>query len=577
MLGTKTKLINLSIIIGLFIFLLSVTFVKADDLNIDLGRHILSGELILKSHAIPQTNYFTYTNPDFPFVNHYWLTEVIFYELFSLFGLPSLFFLKELLIFCSVGILFSYSLKKYGAFAAGFASLLIIPIFIVRNTIRPELFGYLFFSLLLMLLLQFPKNKKYIILIPFMLLLWINLSITFVYGIFLVGTFLIAKRKLLKNKEIIFLLLSLLVLVINPHGIYGILEPFFLLHASVFQLSEMQSIFTAVQTYPHPIYTYIISVFLVTLGIVIYLIARKQWLLCIVLSVFLIMATLQNRNITFFIFIFIPACAFVIQDATRLLQEKRRIQSIRKIKIFSKILLAVLLLCLSIPFFTNSFYKTYDMKEEFGLGFYENIAPAINFMQKTKLPVNIFNNFDVSGYLIYKTYPSYKPFIDNRPEAYPSNFIEENYFPVFTDARVRKKVFKNYHIHTVFLQLDSGDQRSRKLALLLSKDKTWRLVYLDSSAIIFTKAPVADIRKTPNQFTRDIKSNNNYLELGKLASNFALLGYLPLAENALQKANMLNPDSCNIKRLYYQSNVASGNQANADFIKNTNWQCFFYL
>lgn len=132
---------------------------------------------------MPSINNFSFTYQMYPFINHYWLTEVIFYLLSTFFGLNSLLLLKLLIITCSIGIIWYYSYKNYGLLASSLATFSIIPIFIVRNVVRPELFGYLFFTMILVLLLRYPRSKKYIYLLPLIMLFWVNLSITFIFGI----------------------------------------------------------------------------------------------------------------------------------------------------------------------------------------------------------------------------------------------------------------------------------------------------------------------------------------------------------------------------------------------------------
>lgn len=570
--------------ISLFIFLFSIIAVKADDLNVDLGRHILSGEIIVNTHNVPSNNYFSYTNPDAPFINHYWLTEVIFYLLTNYLGLSSLLILKLLLIVTSIGIISYFAYKQYGIIASSLATFLVIPIFIVRNAIRPELFGYLFFSILLVLLLNYPKSKKYFFLIPFILLLWINLSITFVYGVFFVLLLFLKYcleyknqiTKVFKQKPFLYLLAGLAVLLINPQGLRGVFEPYSLLSSNVFTISEMQNIFTAVRTHPHPIYTYIMYLLGIALCATIYLAIKRKYVLSFVLFVFLIMSTLQNRNISFFIFISIPAFAFVIKDLFAFIKE--RYPQIKNYKTILSLLFACSILIASIPFFTNSFYKTFDTKQQFGFGYYEDLLPGIQFLQKNKLQKNVFNNFDISGYFIYKTFPEYKPFMDNRPEAYPSNFVENEYLAAFNNVDTMNHVVNKYKINSVILQLDSGDQEARHMTNQLYKDKKWRLVYLDGSTVIFTKdRSIKDIRDNISILRREIEATNDYLVLGKYASNLALIEQMELVEIALQKANELNPDSCNMKRLFNESYIGAGDLLNADTIKNKYWYCFSYL
>jgi hypothetical protein len=421
---------------------------------------------------------------------------------------------------------------------------------------------------------------------------WVNLSITFVYGVLIIGVFLLkyifshntfseifnsnVYKTLLKKREFIILIGSIIVLLLNPHGIIGMLEPFYILKTSVFTLSEMVPIWTAIQTNPHPIYHYIFYLCMMTPIVSIYLLVRKKYILSFILTTVLILSMFQNRNITFFLLIFIPSAAFVIKDLGSLFIKKLGVKPINMVRIHAEVILAILVLLLSLPFFTNYFYKTFDIKEEFGAGFYETLAPAVSFLQTNKLPENIFNNFNMAGYLIYKTYPKYKPFIDNRPEAFSDDFVTNTYLPIFTNDSLRKKIFTQYNIQTVILQLDSGDQGARRLASVLYKDSSWRLAYLDSSTVIFTTdKKIKDIKSQRTLFEQMILTNNNYLELGKLASNLVLFGDNQLATVALEKANQINPDSCNIKRIIYSSFVNSGKYANAEYIKGDKWYCFY--
>src|SRR5688572_12047143 len=61
----------------LLIFFTFAIFIKTDaSFDQDLGRHIKLGEIILETGSIPKTNLFSYTHPDFLFINHHWLFEV---------------------------------------------------------------------------------------------------------------------------------------------------------------------------------------------------------------------------------------------------------------------------------------------------------------------------------------------------------------------------------------------------------------------------------------------------------------------------------------------------------------------
>ena len=62
----------------------------------DLGRHLKNGELLLSSTApagtapkLLHTNFYSYATPDFDFVNHHWLTGVVYFLVWKSVGLPS--------------------------------------------------------------------------------------------------------------------------------------------------------------------------------------------------------------------------------------------------------------------------------------------------------------------------------------------------------------------------------------------------------------------------------------------------------------------------------------------------------
>src|SRR3989344_3712894 len=89
-----------------FIFLLFLGFfVLRNNLDPDFGWHIKTGQLILEK-GIPYQDWYSYTMPNFPWIDHEWLTDILMYEVYLYFGLDLL-----LLIFLSL-YLFSFFIIK---------------------------------------------------------------------------------------------------------------------------------------------------------------------------------------------------------------------------------------------------------------------------------------------------------------------------------------------------------------------------------------------------------------------------------------------------------------------------------
>jgi hypothetical protein len=56
----------------------------------DLGRHLANGRWVLENHDVLYTNFYSDTHPHAPFVNHHWLSGLIFYGVHFLSGFMGL-------------------------------------------------------------------------------------------------------------------------------------------------------------------------------------------------------------------------------------------------------------------------------------------------------------------------------------------------------------------------------------------------------------------------------------------------------------------------------------------------------
>src|SRR3989344_1225371 len=82
----------------LFILLASFLIHNFDSVGQDIGRHLKVGEIIWQTGEVPKTNLFSFTEPDFVFINHHWLSEVMLFGIFSATGFTGLILVKTLLV-----------------------------------------------------------------------------------------------------------------------------------------------------------------------------------------------------------------------------------------------------------------------------------------------------------------------------------------------------------------------------------------------------------------------------------------------------------------------------------------------
>jgi len=207
-------ILKIGLIFSVFLLLLAEFFHKINSITQDLGRHLLNGQIILQTHSLSKTNFFSFTYPDFPFINSHWLSEVVFYLVFKLSGFDGLLIFTTLIILASFSFVFFYALKRFGLIPTAITSILYLNILSERTDLRPEILSFLFLSLFMIILYKYQeKFTKWIFVLPLIELFWVNSHIYFFIGISIVGLFLIdnliANRKKLKTKDSVLKAISL--------------------------------------------------------------------------------------------------------------------------------------------------------------------------------------------------------------------------------------------------------------------------------------------------------------------------------------------------------------------------------
>jgi hypothetical protein len=558
------KFLKYSAIFLLFFFLFTLHFTSSTDFTQDLGRHLKIAEIILQTKHIPSTNLFSYTNPNFPFINHHWLSEIIFYVLSQTFGFSSLPFLKVLMILSSIGIVFYSALKKANLISILISTTLLSFIFLERSDVRPEMFGFLLFSVLIYIFYNAEKQQKLLYAIPFILWIWINLHITFIFGLVLTF-FIFTKQFFSKNKNSKLLLkltgLSLFLLLFNPNGFQGLFYPFNIFRNYGYTIVENQNLFFLSQVISniHIRYFFWICPFVI-IGIIT-LFMKGRYLTSFLLFFFFCLAFYQIRHFPFFALIAIPtlAEAFQIFGSFWMSYHKKAKEHKSYIQIGIIGFLMIFQFFIGIFFMSNGYSRTFDKGKMFGINVEEKGKNAADFMLKNDLPKNVFNNFDIGGYFIYKLYPKYNVFVDNRPEAYPADFMQNVYIRMQENPKLRTEIFKKYNIHTVFFSHTDQTPWAVSFMQEITQEKKWKLVYYDSYIMILSdQTNLSDVRTISDYGEKQVIGSENYMDLLRFASFFSRTNQLQLADLSFNQAARSNPSSCNVQRIqeYQQQNQA---------------------
>lgn len=465
-----------AIAIVFLLFALSLA-VKIDLPTADLGRHIKNGEIVLNGgaearSAILQTNFYSYTETDFPFINHHWLSGVVFYVVEKAAGFTGLSIMYILLSLVSLGIFVKITAQKVGIERTIPFILLAIPVIASRAEVRPEVFTYFYCAFFFYICEKVSSKQisiKWLYILPILEIIWVNLHSGFIFGIFITGMYFM---KLPIKHFSISMSLIILATLINPSGLQGALVPFTIFNNYGYRVVENQSI-----------------PFLENLGVgnkvafISFKILSVITALSLILSfrrkinipqatfavVFGVMSYMAIRNFPLFGYFAIPAGVIYFNKS-----------------ILEKTVLVILgLIGL---FFTISIINLH--KNDFGLGLRPGVNNAAEFFKSHSLKGPVFNNYDIGGYLIYHLYPQEKVFYDNRPEAYSSDFSQSTYVASLENPELFKKLDEKYHFNSIFFYHRDYTHWAQKFLIEKTKDPEWITVFADEDNIILIKSRI---------------------------------------------------------------------------------------
>jgi hypothetical protein len=472
--------------------------VKIDFATADLGRHIENGEIVLSGNveeirALFTTNYYSYTEGDSPFINHHWLSGVLFYILFVFTGFSGLSIFYIVCMLVAFWLIFDLVRDKISPFALLAISLIAIPVLTSRAEVRPEIFSYLFVALFIWICRQCADNKinqNWLWSLPILQIIWVNVHIGFLFGPFIIGLHfmeLAMQKNFVHAKKIgLILFFSGLALLVNPSHIYGALYPFKIFGIYSYRIVENQSIN-----------------FLSNLGVGnAHIFLAYKILLVLVLLSYIAAASVNWKKISLPLFIYSTVFAvmgwvairdFPLFGITAVLSIAFNLEIIYgntgKVPVFAKNegVISTALIALTIAGILLITGSSLNRRADFGIGIEKDANGAVEFFEANHLKGPIFNNYDVGGYLIYNLFPSEKVYFDNRPEAYSKSFVENEYIKAMEDPETFNAAEKKYGFNTIFFYYRDYTPWGQAFITRMVFEPDWAPVFADNSIVILLK------------------------------------------------------------------------------------------
>jgi hypothetical protein len=228
--------------IVLLVVVAAIFYLSRSAADNDLYGHLRFGLDILEAHAIPQNDPYSYLTAGQRWINHEWLSEVSFAFVYKLLGPVGLVGFKTI-ICLGIGCISYFYLIGFGL--SGRRALIALCALLASGAsfiqfIRPQLFTYLMFLLLLLVIKQADAgNNRSLWLSAPIMLLWANLHGGYLAGIGVIVLWAILAILLESGAALKIALptiTAVLITLVNP---YGLRLPIFLLRTATIPRPEI--------------------------------------------------------------------------------------------------------------------------------------------------------------------------------------------------------------------------------------------------------------------------------------------------------------------------------------------------
>ena len=480
-------------------------------LHIGMGRYIVAHDF-----QIPAVDVLSCTIPGKPWNNHEWLFQILVFYIQKIWGFEGLINMQVILIMATLSILFIIGYNPEKQLGSIFALLLVVLVYQIRFTTRPDLFSLFFFAIYIWMMSHFLKKRWSVYVLFAVQVLWTNIHGFFFFGPLFVLIGLIAewtkrhiplpwewnKTARLDDDEYrrlrwIFLFV-VLACFFNPQTIQGAIYPV----KVFFQLSgESKIFFENIVELKKPIlrenifspdeYPYYKLLILLSFMSLIYNRRKIDIGVLLFWVIFLFFSLAAIRNIVFFAFA--AYLVFVTNSMTIRMKDlvPLRIRDPRfldMIGIFIKFYLIFWTLRLGMDLSYNGYYNldTFERKSEYGgVSLRSFPTKAVDFLVQNKVKGNFLNDFNSGAYLVGRCSPNIKVFIDGRTEVYGPQFFK-SYKSILNDAKGLGEAVERYNITGAFLHTNRSPVPPAVLNYF-ANSPDWVPVYFDYDAVIFVK------------------------------------------------------------------------------------------
>lgn len=534
------RMLHVVTIIGLC-FALGIFPIESED----IFANILTGQFLWSTGEMPRSDPFSFTGP-FGWRLNGPLATLALYGVHSLGGLPAV------QLFCIGLVGLTYSLlylvwERRVRMPTLVFSVVAVAICASCFWFQTRIYIFAYVYIVISLLLITSSNPRYMVWAIPLQILWINSHPSAMLGLFFTGVwwFRAVLRARSFNRFASLVLFGVCVAnVVSPNGFGNFLkfaEEFFAPHPSRTQIYEWFSPFHPMIRDQH-LAQWFFALSVVSVGVLWSVLTRfsRIWVAPILLpiaAVFFLMSLGCARHIPIFYFTMIglAVCGFQAAIKDSLQRSGGSCHRIQLARTFIPIAL-----CWGMVVWVSMYgYANGEARRRLAFGIDTRKFPerAIQLVTKAQVGGNVFTEYGMSAYFLYRTFPAYKVYIDSArlDEVYGEEWFMR-YMRIGNYPDLLKQDIDRFDMRTFILPIPATRADIVPIYKFLSTDPGWRLAFFDEGSMVYVSAQEAAARGIPT-----------YQKLNPLVDMGEVLKKDPSALSALAQdfslGDTVNPDS----------------------------------
>ena len=475
-----------------------------------IGWHIRNGELMMRTHMITRADPFSYTMSGRPWLAWEWLYDAIIGAVHQSLGLNGVVFFTATAIAFTFALTFRLLLAR-GSMLQISVTLLLLAMgaamihFLARPHVLSWLFTVIWFQLLDSAEVA-PENRRQLLWLPLLMLLWVNLHGGFLFGLALLGLYCLAgtirylqagaesRQAAAWVKQLSAVgALSFLATFANPYG--------YRLHAHIYRYLSNRFLMNHIDEFRSPDFHGVAQeCFAVLLVITIIALAaargkiRASQLLVILFASYSGLYASRNLPVASILLILIagPMLSAAVRDTgnnaelpdrtrnffSRCSSFALRMGSL-ELSLRGRLWpVAAVVFGLFVCIQHGRVGSHQLMNAHFDVKKFP--VAAVQVIAERGIQGTIFSLDSWGGYFIYRLYPEMKVFVDDRHDLYGEQFLRE-YLTAIRLAPGWDEVLDEKRVNWVLMPGNSS------LANMLKETHRWRVIYADDVAILLER------------------------------------------------------------------------------------------